>query len=210
MQKKSLLMPTIYILVLFSLTIGIYFTKKEFDKQNDSGLFENINFVSNTILNRSIPVINSSNNEIIHKPYISEMVKVGRNFYDASLSDEEKANALVLYGNTYMQNTGIDYTSKEIFDVVSVYEGTVVDIMDDELLGKTVKIRHNAELISVYQGLANVEVKKGDMVITGQKIATSGLCKLNENLGNHLHFEVYKNGKIINPTLVYEKKLGDI
>ena len=43
-----------------------------------------------------------------------------------------------------------------------------------------------------------------------QKIATSGLCKLNENLGNHLHFEVYKNGKIINPTLVYEKKLGDI
>ena len=138
------------------------------------------------------------------------MVKVGRNFYDASLSDEEKANALVLYGNTYMQNTGIDYTSKEIFDVISVYEGTVVDVMEDELLGKTVKIRHNAELISVYQGLANVEVKKGDMVITGQKIATSGLCKLNENLGNHLHFEVYKNGKIINPTLVYEKKLGDI
>ena len=35
-----------------------------------------------------------------------------------------------------MQNTGIDYVMDDTFDVVSIYEGTVIDVMDDELLGK--------------------------------------------------------------------------
>ena len=210
MKKKSLLIPTLYVLVLFVITVGVYLTKKEFDKSDEKEAFDNINFVSNTILNRSIPVINSINEEKIVRPYINDSVKIGRGYYDANLSLEEKEKAIVLYGDTYMQNTGIDYVMDDIFDVVSVYEGTVVDVNEDELLGKTVKIRHNSTLISVYQGLANIEVKNEVIVVTGQKIATSSLSKLNENLGNHLHFEVYQNGKIINPTVIYEKKLGDI
>lgn len=210
MKKKSLLIPTLYVLILFVITIGVYFTKKELDKKSDNEVFDNITFVSSTILNRSVPVINSVNDEKIVKPFINESVTIGRNYYDTGLSIEEKEKAIVLYGDTYMQNTGIDYVMEDIFDVVSVYEGTVVDVTNDELLGKTVKIRHNATLISVYQGLENIEVKKGDIVVTGQKIATSGLSKINESLGNHLHFEVYQNGKIINPDSIYDKKLGDI
>ena len=210
LKKKSLLIPTLYVLILFVITVGVYLTKKEFDTKEDSEVFDNINYVSKTILSRSIPVINSINQEKIVKPYINDSVKIGRGYYDVNLSLEEKEKAIVLYGNTFMQNTGIDYVMNDTFDVVSVYEGTVVDIVDDELLGKTVKIRHNASLISVYQGLSNIEVKKGDIVVTGQKIATSGFSKLNENLGNHLHFEVYQNGKIINPSNIYDRKLGDI
>lgn len=210
MKRKSLLIPTLYVLVLFVITVGVYFTKKSFDKKENEKLFDNINFVSNTILNRSIPVINSVSDEKIGKPFINESVKVAREYYDSNLSDEEKEKAIVLYGNTYMQNTGIDYVMDDTFDVVSIYEGTVIDVMDDELLGKTVKIRHNSSFISVYQGLANIEVKKGDIVVTNQKIGTSGFSKLNESLGNHLHFEVYQDGKIINPNNVYNKKLGDI
>ena len=210
MKKKSLLIPTMYVLILFAVTIGIYFTKKEYDKNNEKELFDNINFVSNTILNRSIPVITTTSNNAVVKPYINDNVSIGRGFYDTNLKDEEKTNALVLYGDTFMQNTGIDYVLNETFDVLSIYDGTVVDVTDDELLGKTVKIRHNSSLISIYQGIDNIEVKKGDMVVIGQKIATSGYSKLNESLGNHLHFEVYQNGKIINPTSIYGKKIGDI
>lgn len=210
MKRKSLLIPTLYVLILFVITVGVYFTKKSFDKKENEELFDNINFVSNTILNRSIPVINSVSDEKIGKPFINESVKVAREYYDSNLSDEEKEKAIVLYGNTFMQNTGIDYVMDDTFDVVSIYEGTVIDVMDDELLGKTVKIRHNSSFISVYQGLANIEVKKGDIVVTYQKIGTSGFSKLNESLGNHLHFEVYQDGKIINPNNVYNKKLGDI
>ena len=210
MKKKSLLIPTMYILILFAITLGIYLTKKEFDSKSQEETFDNITFVSNTILNRTIPVIKLDDQEKIVKPFINDEITIGRGFYDASLSDEEKVNSIVLYDNTFMQNTGIDYIFEETFDVVSVYEGTVIDVNDDELLGKTVKIRHNQELISVYQGIANIEVKKGDIVVTGQKIATSGFSKINSQLGNHLHFEVYHNGKTINPSLIYDKKLGDI
>ena len=78
------------------------------------------------------------------------------------------------------------------------------------MLGKTVKIKHNGEVISVYQGVDNIEVKTGDVVFTGQKIATSGTSKINKDLGNHLHFEMYKDGITINPEKCFNQKIGDI
>ncbi len=109
-----------------------------------------------------------------------------------------------------MPNTGIDYSNKDRFDVFTIYDGTVIDVNEEELLGKTVKIKHNDELISVYQGIDNIEVKVGDIVFTGQKIATSGKSKINADLGESMHFEVYKSGDYINPELVVNKKIGDI
>ncbi len=210
MKVKSLTIPAIYVLVLFMITIGIYFTKKAFDEQNDKIILDNITFVSKSILNKTLPVMNVTEESTIIKPYTNENVMIKRSFYESSLSDSEKEKALVFYQGTYMQNTGIDYGMEDAFEVVAIYDGTVIDLLDDELLGKTVKIKHNNELISVYQGIDNVEVKKGDIVVLGQKIATSGVSKINMDLGKHLHFEVYYGGQTINPTSIYDKKLGDI
>ena len=109
-----------------------------------------------------------------------------------------------------MPNTGIDYSNNDSFDIMSIFDGTVIDVIEDDLLGKTVKIRHNNELISVYQGVDNIEVKSGDTVFTNQKIATSGKSKINKDLGESMHFEIYKNGITINPEKCLNQKLGDI
>ncbi len=207
-EKKSLVFPTIYILFLFIVTIGVYFTKKSYDNYEDDIILGNITYVSNSIFNRSIPIINVQN--VIKKPFMEKDITIGRDYYDKKSSLEEKEKALVFYQDTYMPNTGIDYVYADVFDVLAIYDGTVIDVTDEELLGKTVKIRHNSELISVYQGLDNIEVKKGDMVFSGQKIATSGKSVINENLGNHLHFEIYKNGITINPNTCFEQRIGDI
>ena len=207
-KRKSYLIPTLYLLALFSITIGLYFTKKAYDSFEVSEDFNNITFVSSTILNRTVPIINVSDK--IVNPYGNVDVKIARYFYKSSLSLDEKKLAIVFYGNTYMPNTGIDYVYEDIFDVLNVYDGTVVDVMNDELLGKTVKIRHNSEIISVYQGLNNIEVVKGDTVFKGQKIGESGTSKLNNDLGNHLHFEIYKSGITIDPLSCIGKELGDI
>ena len=122
----------------------------------------------------------------------------------------KKENSIIYYQGTYMPNTGIDYANTDPFDVLVIYDGTVIDVGEDELLGKIVKIRHNGELISVYQGIDNVEVAKGDMVYTGSKIATSGKSKINKDLGESLHLEIYKDGNYINPELIINKKIGDI
>ena len=208
MNKKkefSLLIPTIYLLILFVITTVVYFTKKAYNY--DTIGLDNITFVSNGILNRSIPVVSIP--DIIKAP-VSDNITISRYFYDSDSDISKKEKSIVFYENTYMPNTGIDYTNTDIFDVMSIYDGTVIDVSEDELLGKTVKIRHNNELISVYQGIDNIEVKEGDIVFTGSKIATSGISKINKDLGNHLHFEIYKSGIYINPEKVINNKIGDI
>ena len=206
-KEFSLFIPTIYLIILFIITTIIYFTKK-FDDYYSKVDLDNITYVSSNIFNRSIPIVNIPDE--IKSPVSSEDIKIVRYFYDSGSDLDHKEKSIVFYENTYMPNTGIDYANEEVFDVLCVFDGTVIDVSDDELLGKTVKIRHNNELISAYQGIDNIEVAKGDTVFAGTKIATSGNSKLNKELGNHLHFEVYKNGIYINPMNVINRKIGDI
>lgn len=206
-EKNFLVIPTIYLLVLFLITSLIYFTKKTLNNYEEIG-FDNITYVSSGIFNRSIPIINIP--DTIKSPVTDTNVKIARYFYEAESDLAKKEKSIVFYEDIYMPNTGIDYVGSNVFDVLAVYDGTVVDVLDDELLGKTVKIRHNSELISVYQGVNDIEVKKGDVVFTGQKIATSGKSKINKDLGESMHFEIYKDGVTINPEKCLEQKIGDI
>ena len=181
-EKGSLIIPTLYLLAIFSITAGLYFTKKAYESAMEENYFDNITFVSNNILERTIPIINVSDK--INNPYPDSEMEIARYYYNANDTDEKKAKSIVYYNGTYMPNTGVDYVKSDVFDVASVYDGTVIEVENVELLGKTVKIRHNGEVISVYQGIDNVTVTKGDIVFQGQKIGTSGTSKLNENLMN--------------------------
>lgn len=206
--KTSYFLPTMYLLILFVFTALIYFTRKSYDSNVEKNINDNITYVSSSIFSRTIPIINIQ--DTVKNPFIADGVTIGRYFYNSSDDEKQKANSIVFYDDTYMPNTGIDYVFKDIFDVVSIYDGTVIDVFDNELLGKTVQIRHNGEVISVYQSLGTIDVKKGDIVFTGQRIGTSGTNKINKELGNHLHLEIIKNGKTIDPISVINHKLGDI
>lgn len=205
-KELSLFIPTMYLIVLFVITVVIYYTNKAYNYYGEIDL-DNITYVSSGVFNRSIPVVSIS--DTLVSP-VNDDIKISRFFYDSSSELSKKEKSIVFYENTYMPNTGIDYASSDVFDVMTIYDGTVIDVGEDELLGKIVKIRHNGELISVYQGIDNVEVAKGDMVYTGSKIATSGKSKINKDLGESLHLEIYKDGNYINPELIINKKIGDI
>ena len=106
-----------------------------------------------------------------------------------------------------MQNSGTDFVGEKVFDVVAVLDGSVTDVKEDETLGKVVEIKHENGYISIYQSLSEVSVKKGDMVTQGQVIGKSGTNELDKDMGNHLHFELYVNGTVVNPTLYLNKEL---
>ena len=76
-------------------------------------------------------------------------------------------------------------------------------------MGDTIEIRHDNDLISLYQCLSDVKVKIDDTILRGQAIAKSGTCNL-YNKGNNLHFEIYHNGLIINPIDILDKNIEDI
>ena len=206
MKLKPFVFPTLYISLIFTLVLGLYFTTRNINKEVDHSL-EDVTYVSNVILNDVVPV--ASVDSVFSNPYSTENVKIARYYYNLEDDADKQKESIVFYNNTYMPNTGIDYTNEETFDVLAIMDGSVIEIKEDEMLGKIVEIRHDNNIISSYAGLSEISVQKGEQVTTGTKIGISGTSKINENLGNHLHLEIYKDGINIDPLKVIGKKLGD-
>lgn len=176
--------------------------------QTVSKISDDYTYVNDYIFDSYYPVVNQD--EKIVKPYSSEAVSIYKNFYDQEGTEEEQQNAIIYHEGIYMQNSGVDYQSDEQFDVTASLSGTVTDVSDDTLLGKTVEIRNSTELITLYQSLSDVAVQKGDTITQGQIIGKSGTCPLYSDIKQGLHFEMYKNGTVINPEKYYEKSVKDL
>jgi len=63
--------------------------------------------------------------------------------------------------------------------------------------GNCVRIAHSNNFETLYGHLSRISVKVGDDVTVGQKIGEVG--STGRSTGTHLHYEVRKNGKAINP-----------
>lgn len=208
-KVKKALIPIIYGGCVLAFVISMYFAgvivnKYLFNKTDD------LQYVDEEIiedLDRNIPVVSTPS--IIIRPYLSNDINLAKSFYDYTADNESQENSIILFEDTYMQNSGVDYTNNEIFDIISVLDGNVISIKEDNILGKTIEIRHSNDLISVYQSLSDVFVKEGDDVIQGQIIAKSGISNINKDLGNHLHFELYYKGTIVNPEEYYNKDVNE-
>lgn len=155
------------------------------------------------------PVVEEVNKSIIIKPYISDAVTIGKYFYDYEADKEEQINSLVYFEKTYMQNSGIDYISDNTFDVVAILDGEIISIKKDELMGNTIQVKHDKNLISVYQSVDNVKVKEGDKINQGTILATSGTNKINTNYNNLLHFEIFYKGEVLDPENIYNLNIED-
>lgn len=209
-MKKRRLKPFVKIsilgvfLLVCALSVGVLTNKSSKVSKTEDGF----TYVNDYIFDSYYPVVNQE--EKIIRPYTSESVSIHKSFYEKDASEEDQQNSIIYHEGIYMQNSGVDYKSEEQFDVVSSLTGTVTNVSDDALLGKTIEIRNSTELIMVYQSLGEVAVKKGDTVTQGQIIGKSGVCELNNNIKQGLHFEMYKNGQVINPEKTYEKLVKDL
>ena len=170
---------------------------------------EDLVYVSYEVLTDNVmPVLKEETSDII-RPYTDENVKIGKSYYDYQKEEQDQEEAIIYYENTYIQNTGVDYTLKEEFDVVAINDGTVISVAEDDIVGKIIKIKHSNNMISVYQSLGNIEVKENDQVTKGQVIAKSGTNSIGSDLGNHLHFELYKDSILVNPEDIFSQSEGE-
>ena len=92
---------------------------------------------------------------------------------------------------------GIDIGCRIGTKVLSTRSGTVIFTGYDEGYGYLVIIEHEFGYKSYYGHLSKILVKKGDFVKTGSLIALSG--NTGRSTGPHLHFEIRKNDKAVNP-----------
>ena len=207
-KLKNLTVPTIYAVALLIFGTSMYLVQKVVNTES----FETDNemeYVDKEIVNDNIyvPVVVQTN--IIIKPYSNGEVTVNKTFYDYNKETEQQENAIIFYENTYMQNSGVSYKHTEKFDVVAILDGTVIEITDNEILGKTIKIRHENDLVSTYQSLSELNIDVDDSVVRGQVIGTSGTCSLYNNDSN-LHFELAYQGKNVNPEEYYDKSTDEL
>ena len=205
LKLRSYVIPSVSAIALIVVALISIVNMNATNKYDEN--LKNIDYVTNTILDNEIAVINDTSTKMIN-PYTDQNVTIGKYFYNYKGEVNQQEKSIIYHNDTYLQNSGIDFISENIFDVVSVLNGTIANVSENETLGKIVEISHENGLITIYQSLSDVTVKKGDTVTQGQVIGKSGTNKLDKEIGNHLHFELYTNGQIVDPNLYLNKEIS--
>ena len=99
---------------------------------------------------------------------------------------------------------GMDFAGKEGSEVVAVAAGVVTWAGKRYGYGTMVEINHGKGTVTRYGHNKEVLVQVGDRIKQGQVIATMGSS--GRSTGPHVHFEVLKNGKAVNPTKYIRSK----
>jgi murein DD-endopeptidase MepM/ murein hydrolase activator NlpD len=117
---------------------------------------------------------------------------VGKSFSDSALQYSKT------YGDMRL-HLGVDLQAKEGTEVKAAAGGTVTEVRDDALWGKTVVIDHGFGITVHYCGLKNVTTQKGEKLASGTKIGEVGIVPCECEDKPHVHIAVVKNGKYISP-----------
>lgn len=167
---------------------------------------------------------NSQEKSTIHdnewKLDYSEKIKVENKFsqkIDESWTyvepEEKKSNKSKLPANGYISSNfgyrihpikkskefhkGIDIGANQGEAVFAMSRGTVLESSFESSYGNYIRIKGTTGEITTYAHCSKLIAKKGKKIAKGDIIALIG--NTGSSIGPHLHFEVQKDGKLINP-----------
>ena len=138
-----------------------------------------------------------------------EMVRI---FFDNSLTDEELASAIIDNGSTLETSSGISYAKKDnsTFSVLSIYDGEVVEVTEDEVLGCSVTIKHSNNVVSIYSSLQDLTVEKGTKVKQGDILGSASTSSNDISACVHVYLQTIVGNDYVNPTSLMGKTLEEI
>lgn len=159
------------------------------EKEKESEVTEETNIIENTQVNSS----EISKELSFIAPVSGDIIK-------------DFAMDTLIYSNTleeWTTHSGIDIKANKTSIVVASEEGTVESIKNDPRYGLTIVIAHENGFKTIYSNLLTTEfVSEGKKVEKGETIATVGETASFEISDEaHLHFEMYKDGEVVNPTI---------
>ena len=100
---------------------------------------------------------------------------------------------------------GIDFAGKEGTEVIAVASGVVSWSGDRHGYGNMVEVAHGDGLVTRYAHNEENLVKVGDLVRKGETVARMG--NSGRSTGPHVHFEVYKHGRPVDPSSYVRRTL---
>ena len=92
---------------------------------------------------------------------------------------------------------GIDVAAPMGAPIIAPASGVVMRVGYETGYGNTLEIDHGNGIVTRYAHCSRIDVKSGQRVTRGQRIAAVGSTGL--ATGPHLHYEIHINGKVVNP-----------
>lgn len=92
---------------------------------------------------------------------------------------------------------GVDFSGRAGSAILAAADGVVTFAGDKGDYGRAIEINHGEDCFTRYAHSKLIFVKQGDVVRKGQVIALMG--STGRTTGTHLHFEVYKHGRPVDP-----------
>lgn len=106
-----------------------------------------------------------------------------------------------------VMHRGMDFGAAPDSEVIAVASGIVIFAKHLRGYGNRVDIKHHGGYTTVYAHNKSLAVDIGDVVKKGQTIAYIG--STGRSTGPHVHYEVLKDGKRIDPDMYVQRKFGE-
>lgn len=104
----------------------------------------------------------------------------------------------------HLNHLGIDFAAKEGTPIRTTAPGIVERVENDTYFGLLVTVKHKFGFVTRYGHCMQVLVSRGDCVERGQTIALLG--NTGRSSAPHLHYEIVKDGKNIDPlTYIFDR-----
>lgn len=101
------------------------------------------------------------------------------------------------FGNGGQFHRGIDFDANHGDPVLAVADGVVSFAGSRGGYGLTIEVDHGNGYVTRLAHNSRLSVRVGDLVRTGQEVAKAG--STGRSTGVHVHFEVWKDGHVVNP-----------
>lgn len=98
-----------------------------------------------------------------------------------------------------IKHYGVNIVVNKGESVLATLSGTVVLSTYTPDMGYVIEVQHDKGFLSVYKNCGSLLKQAGDIVTAGEVIALSGEGASLQNIGPHLHFELWHEGRAVNP-----------
>ena len=92
---------------------------------------------------------------------------------------------------------GIDVSAPMGAEIIAPASGTVTKVTKESGYGNVLEIDHGNGIVTRYAHCSKIDVRQGQRVTRGQRVAAVGSTGL--STGPHLHYEIHINGKVVDP-----------
>ena len=173
-------------------------------KEAVSSIYDRNEDYEETVETSSANVVKTNKNSIEDEKYVYEYTYLrpveGNTMKEYSMDK-------VVYSKTldmWKVHDGIDICANDGEEVKASEKGIVERVYEDAFYGTSVIIDHQNGIKTVYRNLGKeATVKEKQEIKKGQKIGNVGDTSNGEAKDEtHIHFEVIKNGEIVNPNVI--------